>query len=134
MADETLVERLLEPLIARGIESIGEGWGTVSLSTGILGSTASPIFRGNFCPRLPDAHWAYLEMHDSGCFPSGGDFSLVTEPFLSTAFASNAIHYANAESQLRKLGAEVRMESCPVFGTSVILLFRFAGEDSGWIG
>jgi hypothetical protein len=49
---------------------------------------------------------------------------------LSTAFPGDAIRFATAEAQIRRHGGEIRVESCPIDGTSVILLFRFSSGDS----
>ena len=75
----------------------------------------------------------FLEVHDTGSHPGGNGSSRVTEPFLTTRSPGHAIRYAEAESRLRAQGAELRMESDFVDGTSVVLLFPFAGDDSGWL-
>jgi PAS domain S-box-containing protein len=133
LADDALVERFASLLVARAVEGIGEGWGTITLSTGVLGSGLGPIFRGEFRPHLAEGHWAFLEVHDTGCFPSGAAWSFVTEPFLSTHFPADALRFAPAQDQLRAQGGELRVESSPVAGTSVLLLLPFAGDDSGWL-
>jgi PAS domain S-box-containing protein len=133
LADDALVERFTSLLVARAVEGIGQGWGTITLSTGVLGSGPGPIFRGEFRPHLPEGHWAFLEVHDTGCFPSGAAWSFVTEPFLSTRFPADALRFAPAQERLRAQSGELRVESAPVAGTSVLLLLPFAGEDSGWL-
>jgi len=133
LADEAILERFVSLLIARGIEDIADGWGTLTLSSGILGSGAAPIYAGHFEPPLPDGHWAYLEVHDTGCFPSGGVWSKVTEPFLSTRFPADALRFNAAQDLLRAQSGELRVESSPITGTSVMLLLPFAAENSGWL-
>ena len=133
LADEAMLERLVTRLIARAVENIADGWGTITLWSGILGTGIGPIFRGSFSPSLPEGHWAYLEVHDTGCFPSGVEFSRVTEPFLSTMYPSDALRYATALTQIHSQNGELRIESSPVGGTSVILLFPFAAEETGWL-
>jgi len=136
LADPERIESLVSRRIAHGAESVGAGWGTITLWTGILGSSSGPIHGGNLWPGLPTGQWVFLEVHDSGGSPDGLHYNRVTEPFLSTAFAGNAagraVRYAEAESWLRAQGGELRMESTSIDGTSVVMLFPYAAEDSGW--
>ena len=80
--------------------------------------------------RRVEGRGAWLEVHDSGGFPSGSAFRKVTEPFLCTAFPGDAVRFATAETQIRRQGGEIRVESCSIDGTSVILLFPFSSGDS----
>lgn len=137
LADPARIEALVARRIAHGIESLGQAWGTLTLWTGILGSSRGPLFGGNLWQGLPAGQWVFLEIHDSGGHPDGVHHSAVTEPFLSTAYAggsagSPVVRYADAEAWLRAQGGELRMESSPVEGTSVVMLFPYATEDSGW--
>lgn len=133
LADEEVVEGLVERLIARGDESIGTGWGTVTVWTGVLGDGEGPIYGDDLWRGLPEGHWVFLEVHDTGGQPGGSPRSLVTEPFLTTRCPGHAMRCAEAESRLRTQGAELRLESDFVDGTSVVLLFPFATEDTGWL-
>jgi PAS domain S-box-containing protein len=133
LADEAMVERFASLLIARGIENVADGWGTITLGAGVLGSGDGPLFGGHFQPPLPDGHWAYLEIHDTGGFPSGAPWTPVTEPFLSTLHPADALRFRAAQDQIRAQSGELRVESSPITGTSVMLLFPFAAENSGWL-
>jgi hypothetical protein len=130
LADEPLLERLMVHLIARGVENVGDGWGTITFSAGVLGADCVPILHRAFQPPLPAGHWAWLEIHDTGCFASGAPYTKATEPFLSTAFPDDAIRFTTAEARIRRHGGEIRVDSCPIDGNSVILLFPFSSGDS----
>jgi PAS domain S-box-containing protein len=132
LADPDCVELLVSRLVSRGNEAIGPAWGTITVWTGILGEGEGPIYSGNLMRDLPPGHWVFLEVHDTGGQPDGTGSGIVTEPFLSTRSSGHATRYAEAESRLRTQGAQIRMESSYVDGTSVVLLFPFASEDSGW--
>lgn len=132
LADVSKVEGLVARRIARGVESIGEGWGTISLWTGILGSSEGPLFTGNLWRGLPQGQWVFLEIHDTGGQSSGIATGPVTQPFLTARHPGHALRYAEAEQWMREQGGELRMESSIYDGTSVVLLFPFATEDSGW--
>ena len=51
-----------------------------------------------------------------------------------TASAATKAPAAEAEACLREQGGELRVESSVPDGTSAVLLFPFAAEDSGWQG
>ncbi len=133
LADVAKIEALVARRIAHGIESLGEAWGTITAWTGILGSGSGPLYGGDLSRELPPGHWAFLEIHDSGGHPDGVHHTGVSEPFLSTVYSGRAIRYAEAEAWLREQGGELRMQSSPVEGTSVVMLFPYATEDSGWL-
>jgi PAS domain S-box-containing protein len=129
LADAGKLEALIARRIAHGIESLGEAWGTVTLWSGILGCSDGPLCGGELWQSIPPGHWVFLEIHDSGGHPDGIHHGAVTEPFLSTAYAGHSVRYADAESWLREQGAEIRMHSSPVAGTSVLMLFPYASGD-----
>jgi PAS domain S-box-containing protein len=132
LADPEKIESLVARRIAHGIESIGGGWGTVTLWTGILGEGRGPLFDGNLWQGLPPGQWVFLEIHDTGGHPDGIHHVGVTEPFLSTGFEGYALRFEDARACVREQGGELRMQSSPVDGTSVVMLFPYATEDSGW--
>ena len=134
LADPQKIEALVARRIAHGIEQIGEGWGTITLWTGILGASQGPLYGGNLWRGLPPGQWVFLEIHDSGGRPAGKAIAPVTEPFLSTRTSGHAIRSAEAEAWLRGQGGELRLKSSVPDGTSVVLLFPYASEDSGWQG
>lgn len=132
LADVEKIETLVARRIAHGIESIGEGWGTVTLWTGILGQGRGPVYSGNLWQGLPPGQWVFLEVHDTGGHPDGIFHTAIREPFLSAGHAGHGVRFEDARACLRAQGGELRMESSPVDGTSVVMLFPFATEDSGW--
>ncbi len=132
VADGALLADLADRLVSRAIESIASGWGTITIWTGVLGEGLGPIFAGDLRSDLPAGHYAFLEVHDTGGASSSTTATAVAEPFLSSRHARHAITYATAELLVRAQGGELRIESCRATGTSVVLLFPFASEDSGW--
>lgn len=132
LADTEKIETLVARRIAHGIESIGDGWGTVTLWTGILGQGRGPLYGGNLWQGLPPGQWVFLEVHDTGGHPDGIHHTAIREPFLSAGHAGHGLRYEDARACLRAQGGELRVESSPVDGTSVVILFPFATEDSGW--
>jgi PAS domain S-box-containing protein len=131
LADASILADLTDRLFCRAIESVGGGWGTITIWTGVLGNGVGPIFCGALRRSLPAGHYAFLEVHDTGG-ASSGTATDVTEPFLSARHPRHVITYAAAERLVRAQGGELRLQSLAATGTSVVLLFPFASEPSGW--
>ena len=132
VADELLLDDMVARLIRRAVGDIGEGWGTITLWTGILGDGLGPIFEGNLLRALGEGHWAFLEVHDTGGQSSSTSIARVTEPFLMPHSPTSELRYSIAERLVRSQGGALRLESTHAGGTSVVFLFPFASEDSGW--
>lgn len=130
LANTSLIEALVGRLICRAAVDVGEGWGTVSVSTGVLGTKPGPLFAGDLFQGLRRGHYAFLEVHDTGGAPRGCRRAATTEPFLSPHFPRHAIRYATAELLLRNLGGELRLESSWAGGTSVVMLLPFCGAET----
>jgi hypothetical protein len=129
LADPSLVGGLIERLICRAAVDVGEGWGTVSVSTGVLGARPGPLFTGDLFQGLRGGHYAFVEVHDTGGGPRGSQRTVTTEPFLSSHFPRHAIRYTTVELLVRNLGGELRLESSWADGTFVVMLLPFCGNE-----
>ncbi len=129
LVDASLIEDLVGRLICRGADSIGDGWGTLTIWTGILGVQFGPVFDGDLFQKLPPGHYAFLEVHDSGGEPDGDPSGEITEPFSSPRFSQHSLQFDSARLQVRNLGGELRMQSSRSGGTSVVLLLPFCGGE-----
>jgi PAS domain S-box-containing protein len=129
LADASLIEGLIGRLICRAADDIADGWGTVSISTGVLGAIPDPLLTGALFQGLRGSHYAFLEVHDTGGGASGSQRADTTEPFLSPHFPRHAIRYTTAELLVRNLGGELRLESSRADGTYVLMLLPFCGDE-----
>ena len=129
LADASLLEGLIGRLICRAAVDVADGWGTVSVSTGVLGARPGPLFIGDLFQGLRGGHYAFVEVHDTGGGPSGSQRAVTTEPFLSPHFPRHAIRYTTAELLVRNLGGELRLESSRADGTSLLMLLPFCGDQ-----
>lgn len=128
LADPMLLDGLVGRLIRRAAASMQGGWGTLSISTGLLGAGSVALYPGNLYRGLPHAQFAYLEVHDTGDAPSGGPHRIVDEPFLTNHHPGELLRIATARQRLATVGGEIRLVSSPWFGTSVVLLLPYAIE------
>ncbi len=129
LADPSLIEDLVGRLICRGAESIGDGWGTLTIWTGILGVQFGPVFEADLFEGLPPGHYAFLEIHDTGGEPDGNAAGEISQPFSSPHFSQHTIPFDTARLLIRNLGGELRMQSSRSWGTSVVLLLPFCGGE-----
>ncbi|MCH7709043.1 MAG: PAS domain-containing protein [Myxococcales bacterium] len=129
LVDVSLIEDLIGRLICRGADSIGDGWGTLTIWTGILGVQFGPVFDGDLFEDLPPGHYAFLEVHDTGGEPAGDASRDTTEPFENPHFSQHSVPFDSARLRIRNLGGELRMQSSRSGGTSVVLLLPFCGGE-----
>jgi len=126
LADESLVTGLVERLICRAAASMHGAWGTLSITTGLLGDETVSIYPGNLYRRLPHAQFAYLEVHDTGDAPNGGAHEIVDEPFLTSRHSGEPLRLAQVRELIARQGGEIRLASSPWTGTSVVLLLPYS--------
>lgn len=126
LGDVSLLEGLVARLVCRAAETIDEGWGTITISTGILGGRGRPLFAGDLRRAPADGHYVFLEVHDTGGASWDPTRGPIQEPFLTSCFSRHAIRRATAERLLATHGGEFRMESTLWGGTSAVMLLPFA--------
>lgn len=128
LANSALLEELVERLIYRAAGSIGDGWGTLSISTGVLGTDEPPLYQGNIWQGLPHGQFAYLEVHDTGTVPSGFHHQIVEEPFSSNHHPGSPMPLSTVRERLASQGGELRLQSISWSGTSLVMLLPYAIE------
>lgn len=114
-------------MICRAAESIRGGWGSLSITTGLLGDDG-PIFQGNLFDGLPHGQYAYLEVHHTGTGPRTASHRVVEEPFLSSQHPDHSMRLSTIRLPLHNQGGEVRLQSRASLGTSIVLLLPYCVE------
>lgn len=122
LADRNQLDFLLDRLVCRAMEAVHDAWGTLTITTGILGCGVAPLFRGPLPEAPRESLSVFAEIHDTGSAPAAGARREVTEPFLSARHAASALSTAGARSILRRFGGELRIDNDPGVGTSVVLV------------
>lgn len=126
LADALLLKGLLERLICRAADATRGGWGTLSISTGVLGSDAPALYQGNLWRGLPHGQYAFLEVHDTGTAPHAGYHQVIEEPFLTSRYPRSSLRLASVRQLLANQGGEIRLQSSSWCGTSVVILLPYA--------
>ena len=125
VADESVLEGLVGRLICNAMDNIGDGWGTITLSTGVLGDGPGPLFEGDLAGARPEEGYVYLEVHDTGGLPAGLVQSPVLEPFCSPRYHGTPVGLEAARKLLEAQGARILVEKGSWGGTAVMLLLPY---------
>lgn len=128
LADESLLEALVGRVICRAAGSIGRGWGTITLWSGVVGEGDGPLYCGNLWSGLPHGQYAFLEVHDTGSAPWSGAHRVIDEPLFSSRFPEHAMRISEARLLLHNQGGEIQIESHSSSGTSVVILLPYCSE------
>jgi PAS domain S-box-containing protein len=115
--DDGLMSQLVEHLLRCAAQSVGSEWGSITLSTGILGQSAEPLFE----PRPRDDFWheslVYLEVHDTGSSTADAAIRRVSRPLADPEFSVCEIVTAAR--------GRVEVQRDPCGSVAVLLLFPF---------
>jgi signal transduction histidine kinase len=127
LADASLIRGLVERAICRAADSTRDGWGTISITTGLLGNPEGPLYRGCLRSGLPHDQYAFIEIHDTGSAPRKGWHQVVEEPFLSGHHSGSAMRISRAKLLVHNQGGEIELQSTTWDGTAVVILLPYCG-------
>jgi signal transduction histidine kinase len=121
-ADREKLAALVRHLLRRGREAIGDMWGNLTLTTGMLGVGLGPLYRGDPAAGLPLGPFAFLEVHDTGPTSEDEARARLREPFLPARPPARGWRLPTGEALLRALDGAAAWETERWWGTSVVLL------------
>jgi PAS domain S-box-containing protein len=125
--DRNRIEDVVAGLLGDAAAAIGDEWGTVSLSTGLVESEAlfvSPTYPRNCLLRdVPEGLYVFLEIHDTGPPVDRTAVAAVAGAAPPATADDRVARLAAARALLRAHGGELRIDADPGLGTRVILLF-----------
>lgn len=125
--DRELVGDAVAGLVRDAVAAIGDEWGTVSLNTGVVqseGLFVSPTYPRNCLVRgLPEGHYVYIEIHDTGLPVDRTAVSALSGVELPASAKGRVARLAAARLLLQDHGGELRVDADAGFGTRAILLF-----------
>ena len=119
--DEDQFRQLMLNLVTNAAEALPAEGGVVEVELehqeGLLPSA------GEFKPKPADGRWLLLTVRDNGTGMTTETQSRAFEPFYSTKFAGRGLGLATVHGIAHSHGASIRLESGPVRGTCVQILF-----------
>ncbi len=122
-ADPTQIQQVVMNLLINGAEAVGEGFGTVTVTTGVRdenGPLAAEYFMGGDIKPGP---YVFLQVADSGCGMDAETKSRIFEPFFTTKFTGRGLGLAAALGIVRGHKGALKVESEPGTGSSFEILF-----------
>ncbi len=121
-ADRFRVGALVQHLIRCAIRAIGAEWGTISLTTGLLGLEPEPISPGNPAAGLPLGPYMFVEIHDTALTDRDEARSRISGPFLPAIHPPRGQRFPNAIELARELGGRVELIHDGPPGTGIVLV------------
>lgn len=113
---------LVRHLIRRGARVIGDEWGTVSLTTGLVGLGEEPIGSRYLAAGMPIGPYLYLEVHDTGLTTLAEAQARLQGPFLSARQPAGGVRFPNAVQWVEQLGGRIELEHDGPFGTAITIV------------
>ena len=116
------MRQLIVDLVRNAVEAIGDGSGTILISTGTatVGEDAG-------------IH-VVLEVTDTGCGMNEDTRQKIFDPFFTTKFAGRGLGLAAVQGFVRSNGGDVQVESIPGQGTRFRILLPAAQTDAKSMG
>jgi signal transduction histidine kinase len=122
MLDADAMRQVLIHLASNAVESLGEGSGTISVSTGTVFCDESCLEWKVGGDTLPPGEYVYIEMADNGCGMSPEVVSRMFDPFFSTKFTGRGLGLASVLGIVRAHEGAIEVTSQPGQGTRVRIL------------
>ncbi|MBN1533712.1 MAG: PAS domain S-box protein [Spirochaetes bacterium] len=116
--DATQIRQIIMNLITNASESLGEGRGSISISTGSLFCTEEYLGQYSLGEGLIEGHYVMLEVADTGCGMDSSTLERIFEPFFTTKFTGRGLGLAAVLGIVRGHRGAYRVYSEPGAGTS----------------
>jgi PAS domain S-box-containing protein len=126
-ADMAQVQEIVLNLVSNAMEAIGEGSGTVIVTTRAARLDGSDVERPNRTgERLPPGEYAALEVRDDGPGIDAVTLERIFDPFFTTKLTRRGLGLASVLGIVRGHHGSLTVESQPALGTTFRLLFPVA--------
>jgi two-component system cell cycle sensor histidine kinase/response regulator CckA len=123
MADGTLLRQVVINLITNAVEALDGEPGTVTLRTGVRRADHAYLTDAVVGSDLPEAHYVYLEVVDTGPGMDAATRARIFDPFFTTKFVGRGLGLAAVLGIVRTHQGALKVQSEPGSGTSVTILF-----------
>jgi PAS domain S-box-containing protein len=134
LADASQLRQVVMNLVTNASEALGEGQGTITVTTGEAQADRSYLARARLGEGLEPGSYAFLEVTDTGCGMDEETRSHLFDPFYSTKFTGRGLGLAAVLGITRAHHGAILVTSQPGRGTAVRVLFppgkpATAGEE-----
>jgi PAS domain S-box-containing protein len=132
-ADPTQLRQVLMNLVINASDAIGEGNGTIRVTTGSMHAD-DDFLRGTYPARdLPAGQYIFLEVTDSGAGMTPETLARIFDPFFTTKFTGRGLGLAAVLGILRGHGGALKVDTAPGMGSTFRLLLPVVSGRVGRI-
>jgi signal transduction histidine kinase/CheY-like chemotaxis protein len=124
LADHAQLRQVVMNLVINAAEALGEGEGTISISTRAKTLTARELADTVFSPHLKEGRYVSLSVRDTGIGIAPEMLSHIFDPFFTTKFVGRGLGLPAAVGIVRAHNGALRVESTPGAGSTFELLLR----------
>ena len=122
-ADAHQIRQILMSLVINASEALQEGVGRIWINTGRMWCDHGYLQSPYLFDDLPEGHYAYLEVEDTGAGMDEGVIRRIFEPFFTTRFAGRGLGLAAVLGIVKAHGGTVKVHSRPGIGSVLRVLF-----------
>ena len=128
--DAMQMRQIVMNLITNASEALGEGSGTIRISTGMMECSQEYLSKTYLDDKLPAGAYVYLEVSDTGCGMSRETIARMFEPFFTTKFTGRGLGLAAVLGMVRGHEGAIHVASELGRGTTIRVLFPALKEAS----
>jgi two-component system cell cycle sensor histidine kinase/response regulator CckA len=123
VADPTQVRQIVMNLAINASEAIGDSSGVISVATGCRYCDRSRLADTWLNDELPEGHYLFIEISDTGCGMEPETVERIFEPFFSTKFTGRGLGMAAILGIVRGHKGAIKVASAPCKGSSFTVYF-----------
>jgi PAS domain S-box-containing protein len=129
-ADVTQLQQLIMNLVINGAEAIGDGQGTVLVTTGTQHVDEDYIATVLTPAQIAPGHYVSLQVHDTGSGMSQETLDKIFDPFFTTKFTGRGLGLAAALGIVRGHKGAIKVYSTVGQGTTFKVLFPASDQHA----
>ena len=122
-ADRVQMQQLIMNLIINGAEAVGDGMGSVIVSTGVQAVDEEFLKTVRAGHDVTPGDYVYLEVSDTGCGMDESTLNRIFDPFFTTKFMGRGLGLAAGLGIVNGHHGAIRITSEPGKGTTFRVLF-----------
>ena len=132
--DPAQVRQVVLNLVINASEAIGDGAGSISVTTGVVECVADQLSRGYVVPASGAGAYVFVEVTDTGCGMERETLQRMFEPFFTTKFTGRGLGLSAVLGIVQAHAGALRVQTEPGRGTTIRVLFPSAAAGRGEAG
>ena len=121
--DAAQLSQVVMNLITNASEAIGEGSGSINLSTGLAAVDRDYLTIAHLGVNLAEGVYVFLQVTDTGSGMDDATIAKIFDPFFTTKFTGRGLGLAAVHGIVRSHGGAIRVHSTPGQGSTFTVLF-----------